>query len=130
MDAPAVRWRILLIDDSQLSLDMAAGVLAGAGFDVRTTDSVGQVGAVLSGWSPDVILTDVHMPGMSGVELCDALKQRYETAEIPIVLFSDLAEGELERLARECAADGYVSKRRGFDALPDELRLLCESLVW
>jgi len=75
-------------------------------------------------------LTDVSMPGMTGDELCQALKNRYETSAIPVVLFSSLPEDELAELARRCAADGYLTKRDGLDRLPEELRELCDSIAW
>ena len=58
------------------------------------------------------------MPQMSGVELCRLLKSSYETAHVPVVLFSALSSDELEMLARECEADGFLSKANGLDQLP------------
>ena len=69
---------------------------------------------------PD-FLTDVTMPQMSGVELCRLLKSSYETAHVPVVLFSAMSNDELELLARECEADGFLSKANGLDQLPAEL---------
>ncbi len=122
------RWRVLLLDDSEITLELQADVLTGAGFDVRTAKSVNALGEVLAHWSPELILTDVFMPDITGVELCRVLKQRYDTAHVPIVLCSSVDRAELEKLARECEADGYISKSDGLEALPDELRLLCEEM--
>jgi DNA-binding response OmpR family regulator len=123
VSAPA-RTKVLLIDDSELSLELAAVVLAESGFDVRTSTSVRDFDLALGEWRPDLILTDVKMPGVSGVELCRLLKSRYETAHVPVVLFSGLPPSELMVLARECEADGYLSKLSGFDKLGEEVTLL------
>ena len=122
--------KILLIDDSEVSLHFTSRVLGRAGFDVRTTIDVNDLHSVLGGWRPDVILTDVDMPGLSGPELCRKLKSSYETAHVPVVLFSAVPSHELETMARECEADGFLSKSNGLDRLPEELELLIETALF
>jgi CheY-like chemotaxis protein len=124
------RHKILLVDDSEISLHFVAGVLEKAGFECRGTDDVHNLGGVLGDWRPDVILTDVNMPNMTGVELCRLLKSSYETAHVPVVLFSSMSHEELEELARECEADGFLSKSGGLDRLPDELRMLIDTALF
>jgi CheY-like chemotaxis protein len=104
------RRKVLLVDDSQLSLDVATRTLEDAGYDVRATAEVNGLSAMFGSWLPDVILTDVNMPNISGPELCSALKSSYDTAHVPVVLFSALSSERLEALARECEADGFLSK--------------------
>lgn len=122
--------KVLVIDDSPISLDIQSEVLHKAGFDVRAVSTLDEFSALLKDWVPDIILADVQMPGMTGVELCSALKGQYETAHVPVVLCSGLPREELARLAEECEADGYLSKSDGIERLPDELRLLGETVGW
>ena len=124
------RHKVLLIDDSEVSLHFTAGVLSRAGFEVRSSTDVYELGTVLGGWRPDVILTDVDMPGVTGVELCRMLKSSYETAHVPVVLFSALPSSELEVLARECEADGFLSKANGLEQVPRELTNLIETALF
>lgn len=124
------RHKVLLIDDSEVALHFASRVLDRAGYEVRTTDDVNQLSGVLGGWRPDVILTDVEMPGLSGLELCRMLKSNYDTAHVPVVLFSAVAPSQLEQMARECEADGFLSKANGLEQLPKELALLIETSVF
>lgn len=124
------RNKVLVIDDSDISLHFASQALARAGFDVRTSSNIGEVDRALGAWRPDVILTDVRMPGVSGVELCRMLKSRYETAHVPVVLFSALPPEELAGLARACEADGFVSKHNGLEQLPEELSLLIDNALF
>lgn len=132
MTVPRVmtRHKVLLIDDSEVALHFASRVLDRAGYEVRTTDDVNQLSGVLGGWRPDVILTDVDMPGVTGIELCRMLKSHYDTAHVPVVLFSAVAPNKLEQLARECEADGFLSKANGLEQLPKELALLIETAVF
>jgi phosphoserine phosphatase RsbU/P len=125
-----VQHKILLIDDSEVSLHFTSRVLGRAGYDVRTTSDVHELEAVLGGWRPDVILTDVDMPGLSGPDLCRILKSNYETAHVPVVLFSAAPQQQLESMARECEADGFLSKANGLERLAGELELLIASAVF
>jgi CheY-like chemotaxis protein len=122
--------KVLLIDDSDISLHFVAGVLVRAGYDVRTADDVDKLEYMLGDWRPDIILTDVNMPGISGLELCRMLKSNYETAHVPVVLFSAVPHSELEDMARDCEADGFLSKANGLDRLPTELAQLIEAAVF
>lgn len=122
--------KILLIDDSEVALHFASRILGKAGFDVRTTLDVNDLHSVLGGWRPDIILTDVDMPGVTGPELCRMLKSSYETAHVPVVLFSAVPSQQLETMARECEADGFLSKANGLDRLPQELELLIETALF
>lgn len=126
----AKAWRVLLIDDSEVSLHFATAVLERDGFEVRSTSNVNEFSSVLDSWRPDIILSDVNMPEISGSALCERLKSLYDTSDIPVILFSGLAEEDLAALAEECGADGALTKRNGLDGLAAELRLLCESFEW
>jgi len=59
---------------------------------------------------PDVVLSDVMMPGMTGLELTTALKERPETASIPVILVTSKAEREMRAEGLERGADDYVAK--------------------
>lgn len=122
--------KILLIDDSEASLHFTSSVLGRAGFDVRTTVDVNDLKSVFGGWRPDVILTDVDMPGVTGPQLCRILKSSYDTAHVPVVLFSAAPTHELETMARECQADGFLSKADGLERLATELELLIETTLF
>jgi CheY-like chemotaxis protein len=122
--------RVLLIDDSEISLAFAETQLTTEGYDVRTALDLEQFDETLGDWEPDIILTDVNRPGIAGPELCRRLKARYETAHVPVVLFSSLSDEELAKLARECGADGFVSKVSAQERLAEELELLCQTMLW
>ena len=124
------RRKVLLIDDSEISLHFTAQVLSRAGFEVKQSTDPYELSSVLGGWRPDVILTDVDMPNVTGVELCQMLKSSYETAHVPVVLFSALPPEELKELARECDADGYLSKTNGLEQLAKELQVLIDTALF
>ena len=124
------RRRVLVIDDSEIALAMIREILEAQDFEVRGTTTLDTFDGLLKNWVPQVIVTDVNMPGMTGVELCTELKRHYETAHVPILLCSSLPQVELEELARECEADGFLSKEHSADRLGDEVNALCDAMVW
>lgn len=74
---------------------------------------------------PDIVLSDVMMPGMSGTELCTAIKSNPHTAHIPVVLLTALADSARQLSGLQSGADDYVAK-------PFQSRLLlarCNNLV-
>jgi len=122
--------RILLIDDSEITLAMEKAVLEARGYDVRATSTLMEFEKMLSDFKPHVILTDIHMPEAKGTDICRTLKNEYGTQDIPIVLFSSLKDEELEKLAEQVGADGYLSKAHGVEALGEKVDELFDSIIW
>ena len=124
------RRRLLVIDDSEIVLAYEASLLSSAGFDVRAVTSLRSFQQVLVDWRPHVIVTDLVMPEMSGADLCRWLRAQVQTSRIPIVLCSSAPDRELEEVAREVGADGYISKQSGLETLPQRLTTLCDEILW
>ena len=122
--------RILLIDDSEITLAMEQSVLEERGYEVRATSTLVEFEQLVSEFKPDLILTDIHMPEATGTDICRTLKNEYKTQDIPIVLFSSLDDAELEKLAAQVGADGYLSKAHGLDALGEKVDELVNSILW
>jgi chemotaxis family two-component system response regulator PixH len=130
MGVLAGRPRVLLIDDSEIASEVACAVLEDAGFEVRAASSLGEFSNVLKTWSPNIVLADVNMPGVSGPDLCKWIKVRVDTQTVPVVLYSDMPEAPLADIARESGADAYVSKESGLARVSQKLSELCEEIVW
>jgi CheY-like chemotaxis protein len=124
------RPRVLVIDDSEIASAVACAVLNNDGFDVRAVRGADELGDVLEVWSPDIVLADVNMPGVSGPDLCRWIKVRVETQSVPVVLYSDMSEARLQALAEDAGADAYVTKANGIEHVSAKLTRLCEEIVW
>ena len=122
--------KVLIVDDSDVQLYFEERALVRAGFEVRTASTLDRFDEILRDWQPDIVLTDVQMPDIRGDDLCKVLKQRMGTKQTPVVLFSSLGEAELAVLARQCHADGFLSKQAGLERLAAELETLWSSIVW
>lgn len=117
--------RVLLIDDSEVSRLVCETLVVAEGYDMRTVDSLAALRVAVQEWPPDVILTDLQMPGVSGEQVCQELKSNPDTRAIPVVLYSSLPEEQLVEVALRCGADGVVSKARRHEDLPVRLREIC-----
>ena len=122
--------RIVFIDDSEITREMIQAALVDAGHVVQVAENLINFDQILKEFNPDIILTDVNMPDIRGDEICKVLKTKYDTADIPIVLFSSKDTDELAELAERAGADGFVSKQQGFDTLIEKIDELVDDILW
>ena len=126
----AQKKRILLLDDSRITLEMEKAVLEDRGYTVAIASNLLEFQAQLDKFQPDVILTDLMMPDVSGKDIVRVLKQDFHTEKIPIVLFSSKADDELAEIAEQAGADGFLSKSHGIDRLGDMVDEMVDSILW
>jgi signal transduction histidine kinase len=100
---------VLIVEDNPDMRRLLAD-LVGQEFRVRTARNGREGLELLRERAPDVVLTDVMMPEMSGVELCAAIKGDAATAAIPVVLVTSKAEREMKIEGLERGADDYITK--------------------
>lgn len=124
------RRKILIIDDSEITLAMEKSVLEARGYEVEAASTLQEFEKLLKAFRPHLILTDIHMPEAKGTDICRTLKNEYGTQDIPIVLFSSLNDDELEKLADQVGADGFLSKANGLEALGEKVDELVSSILW
>jgi signal transduction histidine kinase len=123
MDA-STRARILVADDSPLILDMVRQVLEAAGHTVLTApDGLAAINMVLRE-RPDLIISDVEMPEMTGLQLCRLLKGDPRTRGIPFLILSAHKEQYEQFWGRESGADDYLPKPFGPPALLERVQAL------
>jgi CheY-like chemotaxis protein len=102
--------RILVVDDSAINLELATHVLERDGFEVQSaSDAVGAL-ALVHSFNPDLILMDVQMPGMDGLELSQRLKSERSTWHVVIIAFTAYAMKGDEGKMRAAGCDGYIPK--------------------
>jgi len=112
--------KILVVDDSVDNLLLTQVLLESEGLQVRTAQDAGQALEAIRAWPPDLILMDIQLPGMDGLELTRRLRQCPETSEIPVVALTAYAMKGDEEKARAAGCLGYITKpidTRRFPAL-------------
>ena len=110
---------ILIVDDNPVNMKLIRILLTGEGYDARTASDASEALEVLKEFSPRLILMDIQLPGMDGLELTRRLKADPVTRDITILGLTAYAmKGDEEKiLAAGC--DGYVSKPIDTRTLPE-----------
>ncbi len=106
-----VNLKIMLVDDDKFLLDMYATKFTNAGYEVETiSNSEEALTKIQGGFSPDVLLLDLIMPKMNGLELLEVLKNKNLIPNtLKVVLTNQGQQTDVEK-AREIGIDGYIVK--------------------
>ena len=102
--------KILLADDSVTAQNMGRKILSDAGYDVVTVNNGSAALKRVAELKPDLIVLDVYMPGYSGLEVCQRLKDSPDTERIPVLLTVGKLEPFKPEEARRVSADAYIVK--------------------
>ncbi len=106
----AMRDRILVVEDERDVREMIRIHLKAAGFDVLEAHNGAEGLAIAKQDLPAVIILDLMMPEMSGVEVCRALRRNPTTSRIPILMLTAKSTEDDKVVGFECGADDYVTK--------------------
>jgi two-component system KDP operon response regulator KdpE len=111
--------RILVVDDeSQIARVLRTG-LKTHGYDVRVAADGVSALETFSDWHPDLVVTDLSMPNMDGLELCRQLRK---LSQLPIIVLSVRGEEKTKVQALDAGADDYVTKPFGMEELLARVR--------
>jgi two-component system, OmpR family, KDP operon response regulator KdpE len=99
--------RILVVDDEIQITRVLRASLSAQRYDVRTANDPEEALRLFDEWKPDLLVTDLMMPGMTGVELCRAIRRRSKT---PILVLSVRDQEHAKVEALDAGADDYVTK--------------------
>jgi CheY-like chemotaxis protein len=102
--------KILLADDSVTAQNMGRKILADAGYEVIAVNNGSAALKKISEIKPDLVVLDVYMPGYSGLEVCQRLKESHETARIPVLLTVGKLEPFKPEEAQRVRAEAFIVK--------------------
>jgi two-component system KDP operon response regulator KdpE len=115
----AGKQRILVIDDEPQITRVLRTSLSSSGYEVRTAED-GYAGLRMAReWRPDLVITDVSMPNMDGVELSGQLRSE---SQVPIIVLSVKGDEKTKVAALDAGADDYVTKPIGMNELLARVR--------
>jgi two-component system KDP operon response regulator KdpE len=111
--------KILMVDDENQITRVLRRSLMAASYDVRTAADGESALDTFRDFKPDLIITDLSMPEMSGIELCREIRK---ISEVPIIVLSVRGEEQTKVEALDAGADDYVTKPFGIDELLARVR--------
>jgi two-component system cell cycle response regulator DivK len=104
------RKRILIVEDNQINLTLLKQLLKAHGYEVLETPEGLQALDVARDEQPDLILMDIRLPDISGLDVTRLLKQDDQTKTIPIITVTALVSPEYEKKGLESGCDAYIAK--------------------
>src|SRR5512133_23803 len=113
---------ILIVDDEYSGRETLQSVLEGEGYNLVMAENGPQAIEKAKSILPDVILLDVMMPGMTGFEVCERIRNDPQVAEIPIIILTALDDRESLLTGLKSGADDFISKP--FDRFELRARLI------
>jgi CheY-like chemotaxis protein len=119
-------WRVLLVDDDGDAREMYGELFTGAGYEVLQAENGAEAVEMASRRRPDVVVMDLDMPVMGGVEAIERLRCEARTRSLPIVVLSASSEIDHARAAR-AGCDRCLGKPCELDVLEGAVRSLIES---
>jgi len=105
-----MKKHILVVDDEIGALTLIGIMLERGGFNVLKAKDSDSALAVLEQNTPDMIILDVMMPGMDGIELCSVIRQRSDTQFTPILILSARGDADSVMRGMEAGANDYLPK--------------------
>ena len=139
-----MQHKILVVEDEADVIDMLGINLRAAGFNVVTVEDGATALARIRSEAPSLIILDLMLPRMSGLEICKVLKSDIATRHIPVIMLTAKAEEVDKIVGLELGADDYVTKpfsprelvlrvnrslRRGKDKVPSVEKLVIGQLT-
>lgn len=103
-------YRILIVEDDRSQALFAQSILKGSGMDTEVVALPGEAMAAMDRFQPDLLLMDLHMPGMSGTELTTKIRTHGAYAHIPVVFLTGDTDPERHLEVLDSGADDYLSK--------------------
>jgi len=116
---PGEKPNILVVDDESQITRVLKTALSSRGYAIRTASDGDDALQVMKSWTPDLVITDLRMPNMDGVELCRYLRAK---SGIPILVLSVRNEERIKIEALDAGADDYITKPFSIDELLARVR--------
>ena len=119
MPSPASHRRILVVDDESQITRVLRTSLSSQGYDIRVANDGEMALEIMKDWTPELLITDLSMPNMDGLELCRQVRVK---SQIPIIVLSVRGQERTKVQALDAGADDYMTKPFGMEELLARVR--------
>jgi twitching motility two-component system response regulator PilG len=114
--------KILLVDDTKTLISVLKVLLMGWDLEFRAEHDGAAALATARAWKPDLVISDVRMPGMDGFELCASLRADPELHRVPIVLLTSFGDEVSKKKGMLVGATAFLTKGADRDQLRNTVR--------
>ena len=112
---------VLIIDDSELILQMLDMICQQAGYRTITANSFSQVDEIVADEAPVVVVSDLNLPDLGGRDPVAALHGMTQLQSVPVIIISGIDDAEIQATAERIGAAGAISKEGGMPVVQSEL---------
>lgn len=120
---------VLLVDDSLMIHRVVGQILTEAGYKVLKAHNGKKGYEMAKTWKPDLIIMDIEMPEMNGIEAATLIKSDPAVSKTPTIIFTSLGSEDDMKLARETGAEGFLNKPVSRDDLLETIKKLMNKTV-
>ena len=114
--------KVLIIDDEAFILNLLKNGLLENGYDVVTANNGFEGILAVEEQQPDVVITDIMMPRLTGLEFLKALKNNPDTAHVPVILISAMDQADMVQQGLDMGAIDYITKPFKINEIIGKLR--------
>ncbi|MFZ2491154.1 MAG: adenylate/guanylate cyclase domain-containing protein [Thermoanaerobaculia bacterium] len=107
-------WRLLVVDDNEMNRDMLARRLRQTGYSADTAEDGASALEIIEHEKYDLVLLDVMMPGINGIDVLKIVRQKHGRADLPVIMATAMDESHMIVEALELGANDYVTKPLDF----------------
>lgn len=103
------QMKVLVVEDDKVMQVAIVKSLTGKGYEALTADNGVEALSLMQGYNPDLIISDIKMPGISGLEFFNVLKQLY-LKQVPLILISSIKKKDIEDKFKKLGVQYYIEK--------------------
>ena len=104
-----VNKKMLVVDDDEINRSILASIFKHK-FQIKAVDSGEEALRVIEDFKPDIVMLDIMMPGLSGYEVCERIRENFSHEVMKVILVSAISKNEGSKKGLEVGADDYVTK--------------------
>jgi len=124
--AGAIAHRILIVEADQDQREVLRNELGERGYQVQTAKDGGQAHSAFAMYKPDCVILSLLLPGETGFEICQRMKQQNES--VPVIIYTEISMEDARKLATRVGADSYVTKPCSTNTLLDQIQDVAQQL--
>ena len=109
--------KIMVVEDSPAIAEVIRDGLKKEGYEVAVAYNGFEALKDLEDIMPDLIVTDINMPKLDGLKLCQAIQNRAETKDIPVIIFSSMYDEKTVKKGKEIGAKYFIAKPFSIDVI-------------